>query len=150
MLKELIFTLCLCGILNSGVKLLAPGKMQKEMNLICTLVLIVCIAARLSGDKVDMEYDASKFHSDSDYSAAVLEQTQSSLTGRLDDALAENGILADEIGIICGYDEYNYIRAEQVHVTLAPDSSDSDVDTAKNILTEMFPDSLNEVMIHGG
>jgi methyl-accepting chemotaxis protein len=48
-IKELISALCICAILNAGLRLLSPDRLKKEMRIISTLMLILCAAARLSG-----------------------------------------------------------------------------------------------------
>ena len=119
-IRELIFAVCMCAVLNSGVRLLSPEKLQKEMRIICTLMLIICAAAKLSGGfKINVgELISKESERQAGYSESVIAETEKSLNAALTKKLSEAGIENAETGIHCVLDEYNLVKAEKVYIHL--------------------------------
>lgn len=145
-IREIIFTACMCAVIGTAAKLLTPSKFCREMRLICTLLLVICIAARVSrGFKLDL---SSIFTTDdtrrAEYAQTVLSDTENALAARLSERLTELGINDAETRIVCTYDEYNYVRAEKVYIHLHT-ADESTIPTAKNAAAELFPGCETEV-----
>lgn len=149
MIKNLMFTACLCAVLSAGAQMLTPKKMKKEMSLICTLVLILSAAAGISGSRISaldslLSYDAPAGKR-SQYEAGVLEQTRKSIEDRLFAALHEKNIFPERLVIDCSLDEYNYVRAERAVIYI---SAESDITSAEQAAAELLPDSRIEVIVN--
>ena len=146
---DLIYTACMCAVLGAGVKMLSPAKMQREMRLICTLMLVVCTAARAHGGfSLDIsELVPNDTSRTSEYGEHVLADTEYALGQRLDERLAELGINAAETGIVCGFDEYNYVRAEKVFIVVG---GEDEVQPARAAAKELFGDCETEVTVVDG
>ncbi len=162
-IRGLIFAVCMCAVLNAGVRLLSPDKLQKEMRIICTLMLIICMAAALSslmpfsgGFTIDVGELISKENSrQNDYADSVLAETERALADELTEKLSELGIDNAEVGIVCAIDEYNYVRAERVTIHLHGGEDGCDgcdenerrtaLEAAEAVVSELFPDAETEV-----
>jgi hypothetical protein len=152
-IRELIFAVCMCGVLNAGVRLLSPDKLQKEMRIICTLMLIISTAAmfwheqgRADGFTVDPgELVSAESARQSDYADSILAETERALADELSDKLGNAGIDNAEIGIVCAIDEYNYVRAEKVTIHLQ--GGETERQTALAAAEELFPGAETEVTV---
>ena len=145
-IREMIFTVCMCAMLNAGIRLLSPDKLQKEVRIVCTLMLILCMAARtLGGFRIDTEaFFSSGCERQSRYTEDVLTDTEEALISELESRLEHLGINNARVGIVCTFDEYNYIRADKVFVRL-PVYSEEDLQLAQNAAKELFPEAETEV-----
>ena len=144
--RELIYAVCLCAILNAGVRLLSPDKLRKEVRIISTLMLILCAAARISGGftvGADELFPQGETRQES-FGSAVLTETEPVLRARLDSKLAELGITDAETGIVCTLDEYNYVKAERVYIRLT-NGHESEKELALGAARELFPEAETEV-----
>ena len=146
-LSDVIYAVCICAVLNSAVRLLSPEKFAKEIRVICTLLLVLCTAAKISpGFKVDAGGVFDSYEK-TDYANIVLEDTEKALEDRLVQKLKEAGIQGAAVGIDCTLDEYNYVAAARVRITLAKDEAEARgiaLETAK----ELFPEAETEVDIY--
>ena len=159
-IRELIFAVCMCAVLNAGVRLLSPDKLQKEMRIICTLMLIICTAARLgsaNGFIIDMgELISNENSRQTDYAESIIAETEQTLTAELTERLGNAGIDNAEIGIVCNIDEYNLVRAERVTIHLhggggtnnvLSDERRAALEAAEAVVSELFPDAETEVTV---
>ncbi|MBP3272121.1 MAG: hypothetical protein J6M17_07835 [Ruminococcus sp.] len=114
--RETMFICCICAVLSSAVRMISPDKLKKEMNLICTLLIIVCTASSFAGYRINL--NEKKLYSErdrtADYNNIILEQTAESMKQELEHELKSKDITVHELVIDCSYDEYNYIKADKV------------------------------------
>ena len=145
--SDLIYSVCICAVLNSAVRLLSPEKFAKEIRVICTLLLVLCTAAKICpGFKIDAG-SALRSYEKKDYTSIVIEDTKIALKDRLLRCLKEKGIQGASVGIDCTLDEYNYVAAERVRITL-PAESAAQRELALETAKELFPEAETEVDIY--
>lgn len=152
-IKNAVFTACLCAILTSAVQLLSAERMKKEMRLICGLVLVICIAAQISGENMElslsapvMENDAEYEQLNEDYRQTILDETRRNIEDAVMEKLNEQGIAAEKISIVCTLDEYNSVEAEKACIYLDESASDSDISAAENAAALLLPDTEIEAV----
>ena len=143
-IKELIYAVCICAVINSAIRLISPEKFVKEIRIICTLMLILCTAAKAApGFKIDAD-SLLPAAEEKKFGDLVLEDTEKALEEKLLDRLVKEGIENVDVGIDCTLDEYNYVTAERVCITLAEEDEESK-ELVMKMAKELFPKAETEV-----
>lgn len=150
--RNIIFTACLCAVISAMVQMISPERMKKELGLICSLVLIICIAAQIAGTKININKSFSiEDNSDyqelsEEYNQMILEQSESSIESGVSDALADEEIYPEKIIIVCTLDEYNYVKTDKAYVYLSKDDYEEKAEKVQVVLDELLPESETEVI----
>lgn len=151
--KNAVFTACLTAILISAVQTLSPAVMKKELRLVCGLVLIICVAAQISGSDFNLDISVGGLSDNADYLSlnksfeqTLIEETEDSLEKSILEKLSENGIFAKKVSIVCSLDEYNCVKADRACIYLPPQSDDQKRSYAENLLKELLPETETEVI----
>ncbi|MCD7740903.1 MAG: hypothetical protein LUI06_01680 [Ruminococcus sp.] len=151
--KNVIYTACLCAVLTSIVKIFSSSSMKNQLQLVCTLVLIICVAAQITHSKINISSDELSLAEDNysqlseQYEQSVIEQTRTSLESRLYEELFSVGIDANEISIVCTLDEYNGVVAESACVYLSSSIYDEQCDAARKTAENLLGCEVEVVQI---
>jgi hypothetical protein len=149
MLKNAIFTACLCAILSSAVQMLSAERMKKEIRFVCGLVMIVCTAAQLSGMKLSLsetdflesyEYERMKTEFSESVTAQTAESLEESLKAQLEDETGLSG-LVKKISIDCTLDEYNSVSAQTACIYLDEGATAENVRDVMSAAEKLLPET---------
>jgi hypothetical protein len=152
-IKNAVFTACLCAILTSAVRLLSAERMKNELRLVCGLVMILCVAAQISGEDMSLSFTELSLADDSAYSElndefsqTVVAETKRNAERRLMTEITGQGVAVKKISIDCTLDEYNSVEARSACIYLSEDASADEVAAAKSTAAELLPDTEIEVI----
>ena len=120
MIKNAVVTACITAMISAVVMTIAPENRKCELRLICTLVLISCVAAGFVGADLDLS-DTKLPDSRSlsfDYESMLLTQSRESLEARVTENLTKAGFSPKLVCIEVGFDQYNYITTERADICI--------------------------------
>ncbi|MBQ1538373.1 MAG: hypothetical protein IIZ73_08680 [Ruminococcus sp.] len=118
MIRNALFTACITAMISAVVMTIAPANRKRELRLICTLVLISCLAAGLAGKDTALSLPKLGDRQTwlSEYDDMLLSQSRSSMERSLTESLKKAGFSPKLVSIEVAFDQYNYIRAERAEV----------------------------------
>ncbi len=118
MIKNAIFTACITAMISAVVMMIAPENRRRELRLICTLVLISCVAAGFAGGGIDIsglplpDSRSLRF----DYDSMLLSQSRDAVERQLTENLTKAGFSPRLVCIEVSFDQYNYIITDSADI----------------------------------
>lgn len=152
-LKTVIYSACVIGIVSTFVDIAAPqGSMKKQLDLIIGIILVLVVITpfmnkefKIRLSEYTYDYDKKIYGEIKNYTEqTVLDEASSRVSDHFRKKLSDNGIKCDNIIITPELDEYNRIEIKKVQIS----SQQGD----RTIITKLIKEDLpqTEVVVTAG
>lgn len=152
-LKTVIYSACVIGIVSTFVDIAAPqGSMKKQLDLIIGIILVLVVITpfmnkefKIRLSEYTYDYDKKIYGEIKKYTEqTVLDEASSRVSDHFRKKLSDNGIKCDNIIITPELDEYNRIEIKKVQIS----SQQGDRTIITKLIKEDLP--LTEVIVTAG